>query len=420
MSNFPPKRYVLTESAIEGIQVFLPKILVAKETPEDYGEIVEFSCPQCNATTAYCAENGGLTCTYCHYFEPPPHQTVGKDAEEFELNDEIIERLAHGWGVERKELTCNRCGAQTTLAPDMLTHSCPFCGSNHVIQQKAAQDILRPRFLIPFSVTQEECLRNTAVWLENSWMLPPDLKKMARVADFTAIFIPFWTIDMLANATWRFEIMEKDSTNDESKWVWHTGEYSIRFDDLLYSGTDKISSTLIRKLRSFNLNKLVPYNASYLAGTQAQAYDIPLNTTWLKAQQKMRKAMDEAARRKTGLVPRNFSMSIKFEEEKWRYILVPIYLTTYRYNNRVWQIIVQGDNGKVVGQRPVDWKFVGFVLFGIFIPTICFSIITVLTQIYRPIAAYNPLFSFLAFVTGILAIIASLILLFTGRGMDDV
>ena len=150
---FPPPNFIPTSSAVQGIEVYKP----APPPAEVHREIVDFKCPQCAATTAYSVADGGLTCTHCGYYEPPKKTIVGKGAEEFEFKVETVLKAADGWGRARKELRCQNCGASTSVPPDMLAYTCPFCGSNRVIQRDAPQDVLRPRFLIPFKIEAGAC-----------------------------------------------------------------------------------------------------------------------------------------------------------------------------------------------------------------------------------------------------------------------
>jgi len=153
---FPPPNFIRTESAVEGIEIYKP----APPKKEEHREVVNFTCPQCGAATAYSAADGGLTCTHCGYYEPPQKSVVGKRAERFEFTVETLQRAAHGWGTTRKELQCQSCAAYTSVPPDSLTHTCPFCGSSNVIQRQAPQDVLRPRFLIPFKIEAGACHQN--------------------------------------------------------------------------------------------------------------------------------------------------------------------------------------------------------------------------------------------------------------------
>ncbi|MBK6324451.1 MAG: hypothetical protein IPF56_00695 [Chloroflexi bacterium] len=94
MTNFPPPDFIRTTSAVPGIDVYMPR-----PPAETHQEMVDFHCPQCDGVTAYSAENGGLTCTFCGYYEPPRQKTVGTEAKAFEFTVETMDRAPQGWGV---------------------------------------------------------------------------------------------------------------------------------------------------------------------------------------------------------------------------------------------------------------------------------------------------------------------------------
>ena len=48
-------------------------------------------------------------------------------------------------------------------------------------------------------------------------------------------------------------------------------------------------------------------------------------------------------------------MSADFANESWRYILLPIYLASYKYEDKIFQVMVNGQTGVVAGQKPVEW-----------------------------------------------------------------
>ena len=147
-----PENYIEITSAVEGIQVFMP----APEKAPDYGPVVEFKCPRCAANRAYSIHDGGLVCAHCGFHEAPAGPRVGRSAPDFEFTVDVVAEAARGWGVERKELECQNCGSHTVLPANSLSHTCPFCTSNRVVQRKAPEDVLRPRFLLPFKLQTED------------------------------------------------------------------------------------------------------------------------------------------------------------------------------------------------------------------------------------------------------------------------
>jgi ribosomal protein L37AE/L43A len=417
---FSPPGFTKAKSAVPGIEVFAPSVKEVEERP-----IVDFDCPQCGAATAYSVADGGLTCTHCGYYEPPQQPVVGKGAEEFEFKVETMQRAAHGWGMARKDMECQNCGARTSLPEDQLTYTCAFCGSNKVIQRQSPQDELRPRFLIPFQIEAQDCRRRILEWLGSSWMVPSALRRLAAFREMAAIYLPFWTFDATANAEWKAEVghvrTERYYANGEWKtrtvvdWRWEAGRVAKTFDDLLMKGTQRVSEVLFRRVGSYALRQLTEYEPQYLAGLQAQSYDVPLETAWAEAREQMRESTrrDCRAQASTPRI-RNFSMNLAFSDETWRYVLLPAYLASYTYNGKTYQVMANGQSGALAGQRPVDWGKLTLVAGGSLTP----GVLLLLASLLFPAAA--PLLGLLGFGALGVAVIVSIVLLVQAGRMDDV
>lgn len=359
MMRFPPPGFIPTASAVPGIELYRPAPADDKLAP-----VVNFRCPQCDGATAYSAADGGITCAYCGYHEAPQHPTVGRSADQFEFTVETMTQATHGWGIERTELLCRTCDAHLTLEAGHLTTTCPFCGSNQVVHHKARQDVLRPRFLVPFAVDSDRCHAVTRAWLGNSRLVPATLQRLAALGDFNPVFLPFWTFDARAAAAWRAEVGHtrtytdrEGKTRTETVWKWENGSVTTTFDDLTVRGSDDVDVDLLHQIRDFRLDGLVPYDPAYLAGMHAQAYEIGLADAWASARRIMRErvrrqCVDQASSSNM----RNFSMSLDFADESWRYILLPIYISTYFFENKPYHIVVNGQSGTIAGQRPADWR----------------------------------------------------------------
>jgi ribosomal protein L37E len=406
--TFSPEKYVPVPSALEGIEVFAP----APEDSAPHLPVVDFKCPQCGATTAYSVPDGGLTCTHCGYYEPPERPVVGKGAQEFEFTVETMERVAHGWGEPRTEMECQNCGAITYLSVGSLTSTCSFCGSNKVIQREAPQDVLRPRFLIPFKIDEAKCSELTRDWLESSWMTVTGLKRLSRLAEFNGVYLPFWTFDSVTRASWKAEIghtkTDRYYDNGEWKqrivteWRWESGQVQLRIDDLIVEGSQQLSRLLLGKLKDFDLNELTPYEPKYLAGLQARAYDVSLEQAWEIARQEMRERTRQACTQQASSTQiRNFSMELDFSDESWRYILLPVYVAAYHYQDKTYQVMVNGQTGTIAGQRPVDWTKVGLVAAVLAAPGLFLCLVGLLTLVFGGVGAAIGAFGLFLLIIGV-------------------
>lgn len=421
---FPPIDYIKTETAVAGIDVYMPR-----PPQEKHEEVVEFRCPNCDASNAYSADDGALTCAFCGYYEAPQAEVVGKQAEEFEFTVETMARVTQGWGAERKELVCNRCDGRVTISTEMLTHTCPFCHSNQVVQVKAPQDVLRPRYLLPFKVDSELVRQKTAVWLGSSWLLPSTLNQLARGTDFTPIYIPAWTFDAKTSADWKAEVAHTKTrttgfgknrrTQTYTEWRWESGQVNKMYDDLMVNGASNLSETLLSHVKKFDLGELVVYGPEFLAGVQAQAYDVSLDDAYQRGRHAMREHTKKACKSQASSQRmRNFSMNLNFSEESWRYILLPLYIAVYHYNNKPYQILVNAQTGAVTGQRPVAWQKVSLILGGTMLPTVFLALIGALLLTYSSGDEGNIAF-ILAAVFGVFALIFAATTISKAVKMDD-
>jgi Zn finger protein HypA/HybF involved in hydrogenase expression len=421
--SFPPQNYTPVPSTLAGIDVYAPAPTEQAAQPEE----VEFKCPQCGATTAYSAADGGLTCSHCGYYEPPKKTAVGRRAQEFEFTLENLERAAHGWGEARKEIVCQSCGAVSSIAAEAIALTCAFCGSNKVTLRQASQDMLRPGFLVPFKVDENSCQNLTRQWLQSSWMTPPGLKNLSRMAGFTSVYLPYWTFDAVTAAAWKAEVghtrTERYRQGREWRertvvdWRWESGQVQLNIDDLIVEGTGKLSRVILDQLKGFDLGALTPYDPSFLAGFQARTYDLPLEKAWEIAREQMREETRQAClgQASTPRV-RNFSMNLDFSQESWRYVLLPIYVAAYQYQGVTYQVMVNGQTGNVAGQRPVDWTKVWLVIAAVLSPGVLLSLLGLVTS-FLGIGVAIGVFGFFLLLVGV---VVAVVILRKAMSMDDV
>ena len=56
-----------------------------------------------------------------------------------------------------------------------------------------------------------------------------------------------------------------------------------------------------------------------------------------------------------GDTQRNLQVDATFSDQKFKHILVPVWLLTYTYGARVYQVATNGVTGKIAGDRPWSW-----------------------------------------------------------------
>lgn len=363
--SFPPPGFSPVVSHVVGIEVYLPT-----DTVQALPDVADFACPRCGANSHYDVTRGGLACPYCGYNETPQEKAVGRGAQAFEFRVETIsldqQRAASGWGEQRKEMACQRCGGSVSITQGTLAYHCPFCGSNKVLVREPVEDVLRPHFLIPFQVTPQDCQTRTQAWFGSSWMIPKDLRSLS-TEKFNPLYVPYWTFSAVCHARWKAQVahetVERHFVNGEmreyrkTEWRNEGGSVEKPFEQLLVPGTTHLKMATLAHVDHFDVNALIAYAPAYLAGMQAQACDTPLEKAWEAGRQVMREQTRQACLdRASSSNLRSFTMSMDFEQEAWRYILVPVYTSIYHYQDKTFQILLNGQTGQISGPRPVDWE----------------------------------------------------------------
>jgi hypothetical protein len=69
-------------------------------------------------------------------------------------------------------------------------------------------------------------------------------------------------------------------------------------------------------------------------------------------------------------------MTADFANEVWRFVLLPVYIAAYRYQDRVFQVMVNGQNGVVAGQKPVAWWKIWLATAGLLLPGLLLGLIS--------------------------------------------
>jgi hypothetical protein len=115
------------------------------------------------------------------------------------------------------------------------------------------------------------------------------------------------------------------------------------------------------------LENLVPFDKSYLSGFITEKYQIDLEAGFDVAKGIMDPQIRNLIRRDIGGdEQRIISMKTNYDEITFKHLLLPVYVSAYRYKDKLYQFLVNGRTGEVQGQRPYSWiKITLAILLGI-------------------------------------------------------
>lgn len=227
--------------------------------------------------------------------------------------------------------------------------------------------MLSPQGVIPMGLEVERVRKVVKAWLGRGFFAPDDLALLARDSRLRPAYVPFWTFNMTLNAHWRAQVAEGYGCHQ--RWVWRTGERIFFYTDHLQPGTRALPADLLTQIKAFDLAALVEYKPEYLAGWPAATYDISLADASLVA----REAMIAEAKKELvfkaagGAMIRDLEVTgSDFTGQTYKFVMLPLWVGVYAYQGKTFRVLVNGQTGKVVGDKPVDpVKVIMIVLGGI-------------------------------------------------------
>jgi hypothetical protein len=339
----------------------------------------KFECPACGADAHWNAAKQALVCPFCGTESPATLQTRGTETVIVEhdlvaaLRD--IPDARRGWQAAKVSVKCQSCQAISVFDPERVGQRCEFCGSSQLVPYEQVKDAFSPESLLPFAVNESRARELVRAWYGRQWLAPNNLKKRALTDTVHGLYLPFWTFDAAVHATWTADSGRYyDETVNGKRvqrvaWSPAAGELDHVFDDELVAASTGVSASLLKKVEPFPTGTLVPYDPGYLAGWTVERYQIDL----VNAAARSRAAMDEKVRELCadavpGDTQRNLEVVPTYSDQRFKHILVPIWLLTYTYGHTVYQVVANGVTGKMAGDRPWSWiKIALLIIIGLIV-----------------------------------------------------
>ena len=203
------------------------------------------------------------------------------------------------------------------------------------------------------------------------WFAPTGFKRQATLGRFEGVYLPYWTFDSMTYCRWsgqrgdHYTVRRNNKTVRRTRWRRVSGSFQRFFDDVLALAARNVPVDLLRRLEPWPLEELVPFHAEFLAGFQARTYETTLEVGFEDARRRIDVALDgEVRARIGGDAQRIESKQVRYDAITYKHLLLPLWLLTYSYGNRRFQVVVNATTAEVHGERPWSmWKIFFLVLF---------------------------------------------------------
>ena len=348
-----------------------------------------FPCAGCGARLSFAPGTRELRCEFCG----TANAIAEDDGRVEELDFQTYLKALEGRleTVEEEQVKCDKCGAEQTLPESLFASRCTFCGTG-IVSKSYANRRIKPKAIVPFQVDRGRAQEAFRSWVRKLWLAPGDLKRYAQTdAGLAGVYLPFWTYDCGTASDYRGERGDDYYTTEtyttrnsagetvtqtrqvrHTRWTAVSGHVDHFHDDVLVMGSTSLPGHIVDSTERWDLKALVPYKADFVSGFQAEAYRIGLAEGFPVAQATIDATIRRLVERDIGGDhQRIHGVDTRYADIKFKHVLLPVWISAYRYRDKAYRFVINGQTGEVAGESPKSWWKIAFlaaaILVGLFV-----------------------------------------------------
>lgn len=311
-------------------------------------------CPSCGATLAFDPLTGKLSCNFCG--TSVPFASTAAAPELGYTLSELQNTAGFGkWQTTSKFITCSTCGGGFIADPSTISGLCPYCGSNS-ISLSEMNGIPEPTGIVPFQIDKATAQSMLKQWLASNKNVTADAAQNTQFSDLEGVYIPYWIFSCDTTTPYKGTFGEQHGSGDDSYIKWHkaSGVINHPFKDLTIIASSRLANDFyLKNVSDFNFDSVRKYNPNLLAGFWAESYTIDGPSAWQTAMNRLYETI------KHDICTREFAdhvdkleMNPEATNIHAKYVLAPIWITSFNYKNKTYRTLINGQTGKISGDWP--------------------------------------------------------------------
>ena len=304
--------------------------------------------------------------------------TLTASIKEYDF-DKYLEREKESVAFEGMAVvSCHNCGFEISFDEHQVATTCPMCSSTQIAATKQKGGI-PPEGIIPFKIDKKDAQQKFKQWVKSRWFAPNDFKSKFGEGLLTGLYLPFWTYDAAAFSTYKGEggnnrtVKEKDGKEKTvTDWFPVSGVVNAEFDDVQVCASEK-EKNIEGILPYDTIHNAKPYAAEYLSGYYAEIYKIKADQGFDTAKTIMEKEMQNLAR--DNILQQYDEAQVhdvqtKYTNVTYKHVLLPLWSSAFGYKGETYNYIVNGETGKVSGNRPYSMAKIAAAVIAVIIAVI--------------------------------------------------
>lgn len=327
----------------------------------------DYKCPCCGGAVEFNTSAQKMKCPFCETeFDISALQTYENSAQnQSTVNANWENDPGQAWEPGEQDgmrvYHCDSCGGEIVCDENTAATSCPYC-DNPVVMKGQLSGMLKPDYIIPFKLDKNAAKQKLKQHYGGKKLLPKVFKEENHIDEVKGVYVPFWLFDANVNANIRYKAETTRSWSDSRYNYTETSHFAldrsgnISFQALPVDGSSNMADDLMESIEPFDIKEAVPFSSAYLAGFLADKYDVDVNQSIERANERIKISTEAAiASQITGYnAVTAESSAINLYNTNHHYALYPVWLLNTTWKGQKYTFAMNGQTGKFVGNLPID------------------------------------------------------------------
>ena len=339
--------------------------------------LIVYTCPNCGGDMTFDPNKGDYQCVFCR-----SRVTQAQMDEETKKQKEK-EAAEKAQQEEKKDesgavvYNCPSCGAQIVTEESTAATFCYYC-HNPVILSGRLEGKYTPDYVVPFAIDRNKALGIFSDWIAKKKFVPKSFYNKDQIDKFSGVYFPYLVYNCKVSGYIDAEgkRVERNRIGDMEDIT--TGIYHVRRDgempvkNVSKNALKKANKILVEGVQPFDMKDLKPFNMGYLSGFMAEKRDIEPEELRPGVEAEVKDyARYQLQNSVAGYEDLQITKdALKISDEEWKYALMPVWTVTYKdpHTDKFYYFSMNGQNGKVLGELPVDEGLIRNYFLKIFVP----------------------------------------------------
>lgn len=342
---------------------------------------ISSKCSKCGGNLKFDPNTQSLKCNGCGTTTP---FTIEDTCLEHNIKDKPQNYDEYvKWQKEHKMIRCENCGAKVQLKTLEYSSVCPYCDTSLVAVRSTLPNMI-PDGILPFMFDEEIAQKHFAYKIKKHFWVSSKFKKAKTKKVVEGMYFPAFSFSAESYSTYDGKLSETEKVrgrDGETRTVTNTfyisGTKDLNHQNITQEVSSRVNQTELNYVLPYDFSKMKKFDEKFILGYNVEHFEIGVSAAYNTAKEKMNQNIRRSILSRYSYDRVHYlNINTIFSNERYKYVLLPIYKFEYKFKNKNFKTYMNGQNGNIGGKFPLDkLKITLTVISIVFIILLIFALI---------------------------------------------